>query len=96
MDGSQDGTDRPPMERGLTYGRDAEGNAFSTRPERPVRSVDDDLQSWSFEVDQVSPGVYRGRATHRDGRTFELTRKHPDEALRLLRERAPAMTEPGS
>jgi hypothetical protein len=50
MDGSQDGTDHTPMERGLTYGRDSAGHVFSVPPEPvgAVRGIDDRLTREEF------------------------------------------------
>lgn len=49
---------------------------------------ENDLLGWTFTVEEVSAGVYRGHGEDRDGPTVELTRTDPDEAMRLLHERA--------
>jgi hypothetical protein len=65
---------------------DVGGNATLRRTVGPasIRSVGiqrADLPAWEFTVNEVSPGVYRVRATRDGGITGDATGSDPDELL---------------
>lgn len=48
----------------------------------------EDLRQWSFDVDEVSAGVYRASGADKDGRSVQFTGTNPDELLERCRQAA--------
>jgi hypothetical protein len=46
------------------------------------------LSEWSFEVDEVSAGVYRVHGTDKAGRSVQFTGTDPDAVLEECKKRA--------
>jgi hypothetical protein len=51
-----------------------------------------DLPGWTFEIQEVSAGVFRVRAVADTGRSIEMTGTDPDEVLKRCREAASVMS----
>ena len=52
-----------------------------TRGKSSMTDPMDGLEGWSFEIDEVSAGVYWVRGVHADGRSVEATGAGPPDAL---------------
>ena len=53
-----------------------------------VRRAAEDLPGWSFEMDEVSAGVYRVRGVDRAGRSVEASGTDPDVLLEACKQAA--------
>ena len=52
-----------------------------------------DLHDWTFSVEEVSAGAYRASGIDSAGRTVEVTRTDPDEALEECQQAAADIAE---
>jgi hypothetical protein len=53
-----------------------------------VKRTSKDLRGWSFEVDEISAGVYKVRGVDEAGRSVEATGTDPDALLEDCKESA--------
>ncbi len=57
--------------------------------------VHSDLPEWSFELDEVSAGVYEVTASDNRGRRFSSKGTDPDALLKCCREQAMRLAQTG-